>query len=104
MLTSVGLRPPSVSKTDILRPNSFSFFGLTSLTNVHTTIYGKSHIIISCSVNEGAVAEYKAIWELQESIVINTFTYTIICAVVALFMLIHLIFGDGFWCCQLGSS
>ena len=50
-----------------------------------------STLIISCSVNEDAVSEYKAIWELQESIVIKTFTYTIICAVVALFMLIYLI-------------
>lgn len=50
-----------------------------------------STLIISCSVNEDAVSEYKAIWELQEGIVIRTFTYTIICAVVALFMLIYLI-------------
>ena len=50
-----------------------------------------STLIISCSVNEDAVSEYKAIWELQEGIVIKTFTYTIIYAVVALFMLIYLI-------------
>ena len=50
-----------------------------------------STLIISCSVNEDAVSEYKAIWELQEGIVLKTFTYTIICAVVALFMLIYLI-------------
>lgn len=50
-----------------------------------------STIIICCSVNEEAVAEYKAIWELQEGIVIDTFTHTIICAVVALLMLIYLI-------------
>ena len=50
-----------------------------------------STIIVSCSVNEDTVTEYKAIWELQEGIVINTFTYTIVCAVVALLMLIYLI-------------
>ena len=50
-----------------------------------------STIIISCSVNEDAVAETKTIWELQKNIVINTFTYTIACAVVALLMLIYLI-------------
>lgn len=50
-----------------------------------------STIIISCNVKEDAVAEYKAIWELQEGIVIDTFTHTIICAVVALLMLIYLI-------------
>lgn len=50
-----------------------------------------STIIISCSVNAEDVAEYKAIWELQEGIVIDTFTHTIICAIVALLMLIYLI-------------
>lgn len=50
-----------------------------------------STIIISCNIKEDAVAEYKATWELQEGIVIDTFTHTIICAVVALLMLIYLI-------------
>ena len=50
-----------------------------------------STIIISCSVNAEDVAEYKAIWELQEGIVIDIFTHTIICAIVALLMLIYLI-------------
>ncbi len=50
-----------------------------------------STIILSCSVEEDAVAEYKAIWELQEGIVINTFTKTIICAIAALILLIYLI-------------
>ena len=50
-----------------------------------------STIIISCSVKEETVAEYQAIWELQESIVINTLTYTILCVVAALLLLIYLI-------------
>lgn len=50
-----------------------------------------STIIICCSVKEQAVSEYKAIWELQEGIVMNTIVHTIICAVVALLMLIYLI-------------
>lgn len=50
-----------------------------------------STIIISCSVEEKAVAEYKAIWELQEGIVVNTFTKTIICAIAALILIIYLI-------------
>ncbi|MCC8089859.1 MAG: hypothetical protein LIO55_00350, partial [Oscillospiraceae bacterium] len=33
LLTSVGLRPPSVSKTAALMNKLFPFFGLTSLTN-----------------------------------------------------------------------
>ena len=54
-----------------------------------------STIIVCCNVNEETVTEYKAIWELQEDIVINAFTYTIVCAVVALFMLIYLIYVCG---------
>ena len=42
-------------------------------------------------MEEKAVAEYKAIWELQEGIVINTFTKTIICAIAALILIIYLI-------------
>ena len=50
-----------------------------------------STIVIVCSVDEDAVAEYKAIWELQEGIVIDTITYTIANAGIALLMLIYLI-------------
>ena len=50
-----------------------------------------STIIITCNVKEDVVAKYKAIWELQEGVVINTFTYTIVCAVIALLMMIYLI-------------
>ena len=42
-------------------------------------------------MEEKAVAEYKAILELQEGIVINTFTKTIICAIAALILIIYLI-------------
>lgn len=51
----------------------------------------KSSIIICCNVEEEAVAEHKAIWELQEGIVINTFARTIMCAIAALILLIFLI-------------
>ena len=50
-----------------------------------------STIAIACSVDEDIVAEYKAIWELQEGIVIDTITYTIANAGIALLMLIYLI-------------
>lgn len=50
-----------------------------------------STIVIGCSIKEETVAEYKAIWELQEDIVMDTFAHTLICAVVALLMLIYLI-------------
>ncbi len=50
-----------------------------------------STIIIGCSVKEETVAEYKTIWEKQESIVINTFVQTLVCGIVALFLLIYLI-------------
>ena len=50
-----------------------------------------STIVIACSMDEDIVAEYKAIWELQEGIVIDTITYTIANAGIALLMLIYLI-------------
>ena len=50
-----------------------------------------STIVLACSVDEDIVAEYKAIWELQEGIVIDTITYTIANAGIALLMLIYLI-------------
>ena len=50
-----------------------------------------STIIIGCSVKEEAVAEYKALWELQEGIVIRAFAQTGICAVAAVVLLIYLI-------------
>ena len=50
-----------------------------------------STIIISCSVKEDVVKEYKAIWEMQEGIVMDTFARTLICAAVALLLLIYLI-------------
>ena len=50
-----------------------------------------STIVIACSVDEDIVAEYKAIWELQEGIVIDTITYTIANTGIALLMLIYLI-------------
>ncbi len=49
-----------------------------------------STIIISCNVKEDTIAEYKAIWEIQEEIVFNTFIKTLVCAVVALLLFIYL--------------
>ena len=39
LLTPVGLRPPSVSKTDLRFLQLFRFLGLTSLTNVQFIIF-----------------------------------------------------------------
>ncbi len=50
-----------------------------------------STIVIGCSIKEEVVSEYRAIWELQESIVLNTFVRTFVCAVVALLLFIYLI-------------
>ena len=50
-----------------------------------------STVIISCSVKEEVVTEYKAIWERQEGVVIHAFVRTLICAVVALLLLIYLL-------------
>lgn len=52
---------------------------------------GTSTIIISCSVKEDAVQHYRAIWEKQENIVLDTFVKTFVCAVSALLLLIYLL-------------
>ncbi len=50
-----------------------------------------STIIIGCNIKQEAVAEYKAIWEKQKNIVMDTIVQTLICAVTALMVLIYLI-------------
>ncbi len=50
-----------------------------------------STIVISCSIRDDAAQHYKAIWEEQESIVIDTFIKIIICAGAALLLLIYLL-------------
>ena len=50
-----------------------------------------STITISCSIKEDVVKEYKAIWEKQEGIVIDTIMKTVVCAIVALLLFIYLI-------------
>lgn len=49
-----------------------------------------STIIVSCSISEETVKEYKAQWELQEAIVFDAFVQTLICVIVALLALIYL--------------
>lgn len=51
----------------------------------------ESTIIISCSIKESAVDEYKAIWEKQEGIVMDAFYQGIACIVVMLLALIYLV-------------
>ena len=50
-----------------------------------------STIIISCNIAEETISEYKALWEKQESIVIDTFMQTLGSVIVALLLLIYLI-------------
>ncbi len=50
-----------------------------------------STIIISCNVKQNVADEYKAIWETQESILIDTFSKVLVCVVAALLLLIYLI-------------
>ena len=51
----------------------------------------KTTFTISCSIKEEVVKEYKAIWEKQERIVIDTIIKTFVCAIVALLLFIYLI-------------
>ena len=50
-----------------------------------------SNIVISCSIKEEVVKEYKAIWEKQEGIVIDMIAKTVVCAIVALLLFIYLL-------------
>ena len=50
-----------------------------------------STIIVSCSIGEETLKEYKALWEKQESIVIDAFMQTLGCVIVALLALIYLL-------------
>lgn len=51
----------------------------------------ESTIVVSCSIKPAVVDEYRAIWEKQEGIVIDTFWRASICVLVALITLIYLL-------------
>lgn len=51
----------------------------------------ESTIIVSCSIKESTVNEYKAIWEKQEGIVMDAFYQGVACIVVMLLALIYLL-------------
>ena len=51
----------------------------------------QSEIVISCSIRDDVVQHYKAMWELQESIVLNTFIKLVVCVGAALLLLIYLL-------------
>lgn len=50
-----------------------------------------STIIMSTSIKDNVVAEYKTVWEKQEAIVNNTFTQALVFVIAALLLLIYLI-------------
>ena len=51
----------------------------------------QSEIVISCSIRDDVVQHYKAMWEAQESIVMNTFIKLVVCVGAALLLLIYLL-------------
>lgn len=51
----------------------------------------KNTIVISCNIKEEVANKYKAIWAMQERMVIDTFVRVAVCAAVALLMLIYLL-------------
>ncbi|MBR4289343.1 MAG: HAMP domain-containing histidine kinase [Oscillospiraceae bacterium] len=51
----------------------------------------QSEIVISCSIRDDVVQHYKAMWELQESIVLNTFIKLVVCVGAPLLLLIYLL-------------
>jgi signal transduction histidine kinase len=50
-----------------------------------------STVIISCQIKEEAIKVYKAIWERQEAVVLDTFLQTLVCATIALLLLVYLV-------------
>ena len=51
----------------------------------------QSEIVISCSIRDDVVQHYKAMWEAQESIVLNTFIKLVVCVGAVLLLLIYLL-------------
>ena len=51
----------------------------------------QSEIVISCSIRDDVVQHYKAMWEAQESIVLNTFIKLVVCVGAALLLFIYLL-------------
>lgn len=54
-----------------------------------------SNIVISCSLKQETVEEYRAIWQRQQTIFLGAFTQTLVCAVVALLLLVYLVCVSG---------
>ena len=51
----------------------------------------ESTIVISCSIKDEAVREYKAIWERQEDLVLDAGVKTLVCILAAILLLIYLL-------------
>lgn len=51
----------------------------------------ESTIVVSCRIKQDAVDEYRAIWEKQEGIVLDTFLHASVCVLAALISLIYLL-------------
>lgn len=50
-----------------------------------------SNIVISCSLKQETAEKYRAIWERQQNTFLSAFTQTLVCAVIALLLLVYLI-------------
>ncbi len=51
----------------------------------------ESTIVVSCSIKQNVVDEYRAAWEKQEGIVLDTFLHASVCVLAALISLIYLL-------------
>lgn len=56
-----------------------------------TRIDRTSNIVISCSLKQEVAEEYRAIWEKQQNAFISAFMQTLVCAIVALLLLVYLL-------------
>ena len=64
------------------------YFALTEHIADYDT---ESTFVVSCRIKQDVVDEYRAIWEKQEGIVLDTFLQALICILVALISLIYLL-------------
>ncbi len=102
VITNCGAETPE----ELMQGEFYSYFKRDSAGNVEHTSTNEtptywieeiarfdreSTIIISCNIKQEVVNEYRAIWEKQQGIVIDTITQTLVCVIAALLLLIYLL-------------
>ena len=79
------------NKTDTSRWGNISTRYFPGLMEDVITYDNESTIVVSCRIKQDVVDEYRAIWEKQEGIVLDTFQRASICILVVLISMIYLL-------------